>query len=33
MDIHSNCVWKNKKCPEECRHPKHKEEIGERKNG
>ena len=26
MDIHSNCVWKNKKCPEECRHPKHKEE-------
>lgn len=26
MDIHSNCVWKNKKRPEECRHPKHKEE-------
>lgn len=26
MDIHSNCVWKNKKCPEECMHPKHKEE-------
>lgn len=26
MDIHSNCVWKNKKCPEECRHSKHKEE-------
>lgn len=26
MDIHSNCVWKNKKCPEECRHHKHKEE-------
>ena len=26
MDIHSNCVWKNKKCPEECNHPKYKEE-------
>lgn len=26
MDIHSNCVWKNKKCPEECEHPKHKDE-------
>ena len=25
MDIHSNCVWKNKKRPEECKHPKHKE--------
>ena len=27
MDIHSNCVWKNKKYPEECRHPEHKEKC------
>lgn len=26
MDINSNCVWKNKKHPEDCEHPKHKNE-------
>lgn len=26
MDINSNCVWKNKKYPEECMHPKYKDE-------
>lgn len=26
MDIHSNCVWKGKNCPEECTHPEHKNE-------
>lgn len=26
MDINSNCVWKDKKCPEKCMHPKHKDE-------
>lgn len=26
MDINSNCVWKDKNCPETCKHPKHKNE-------
>lgn len=26
MDIHRDCVWKNKKNPEECMHEKHKNE-------
>lgn len=27
MDIHSNCVWKDKKYPETCTYPKHKEKC------
>lgn len=26
MDNKLDCVWKNKKYPEECKHPKHKNE-------